>query len=132
MDNSFSGIGADRADIVGNPYLAGGRTTAQQLSEWFNINAFAPNADGTFGDSARNTLEGPGYANFDFSMVKSIPIRKDPLGESQHLDFRAEFFNLFNHPNFGGPVSSLSSSNIGRILSAGSPRIIQLALKYYF
>jgi hypothetical protein len=130
VDNSFSGIGEDRADIIGNPRLPGNRSLNQKLSEWFNPSAFVPNALGTFGTSRRNLLVGPGLANFDFSMIKSIPITKGLLGESQHLNFRAEFFNIFNHPNFGNPNSSLNSSTVGRITSASSPRIIQLAVKY--
>ena len=48
------------------------------------------------------------------------------------LQFRAEFYNSFNHVNFGGPTASLNNRNFGRILSAGSPRILQFALRYTF
>ncbi len=130
LDNSTSGIGSDLADIVGYPNLPGNRSTSQKLGEWFNTQAFAPNALGTFGNSGRNPLAGPGFWNLDFSMVKSFPISKV---ESSRLDFRGDFFNLFNHTNFGNPSSSMSNpSSFGRISSAQSPRIIQLALKYHF
>jgi hypothetical protein len=132
IDNSLSGIGLDRADIVGNPSLPGGSSTGQKLQQWFNTSAFQTNALGTFGDAPRNFLSGPGTANFDFSLIKSIPIKKGHFAETQRLDFRAEFFNLFNHPNFGLPVASVTSPTFGRILSAGTPRIAQLALKVVF
>jgi hypothetical protein len=127
VDNSLTGIGLDRAQIVGNPSLPSSRPTGQKVSEWFNTSAFAFSPLGTYGDSPHDFLAGPSFADFDFSLVKSIQIR-----ESQHLDFRAESFNLFNNPNFGNPVANLSSSSNGQVQTAGSPRIIQFALKYYF
>jgi hypothetical protein len=122
VDNSLTGIGLDRAQIVGNPSLPSSRPTGQKVSEWFNTSAFAFSPLGTYGDSPHDFLAGP-----SFTLVKSIQIR-----ESQHLDFRAESFNLFNNPNFGNPVANLSSSSNGQVQTAGSPRIIQFALKYYF
>jgi hypothetical protein len=52
--------------------------------------------------------------------------------ESQSVQFRAEFYNLFNHANLNNPTTNFSSGNFGRILSASSPRTIQLALRYSF
>jgi hypothetical protein len=132
VDNSISGIGLDRADTVGNPALAGNRSTSQKLQQWFNTQAFAMNALGTFGDSQRNLLLGPGLANFDVSLIRSFPIRKGPSAESQAIQFRAEFFNAFNHPNFGLPNSSVASSSFGRITTVADPRIMQLALKFQY
>ncbi len=132
IDNSLSGIGLDRADLVGNPSLPGGRSKAQQLQQWFNVQAFTVNALGTFGTTPRNYLEGPGFANLDFSVVRRFPIRKGPLAETQVLQFRGEFFNVFNRANFNNPTSSVSSSSFGRILGAADPRIIQLGLKFVY
>jgi hypothetical protein len=132
VDNSLTAIGLDRADLVGNPNLPGGRSKAQELQQWFNTQAFAANALGTYGTTPRNYLEGPGFANMDFSIVRSFPIRKGPLAESQMLQFRAEFFNVFNHANFNNPTSSVSSTAFGRILGAADPRIIQLGLKFVY
>lgn len=132
IDNSATGIYYDRANLVGNPNLPGGRSTRQKLLEWFNTNAFQVNTPGTFGNSPKNFLSGPGFANFDFSLIKSFPIKKGPFAETQRIDFRAEFFNLFNRPNFGEPDSTVTDSTFGQVLSAGSPRIIQFALKYVF
>lgn len=130
-DLSASGIGRDRADAVGNSNLPGGRSTAQQIFEWFNTQAFALNAPGTYGNAGRNSLNGPSYSDIDFSLIKSFRIPK--FGEASRLNFRADFFNGFNFVNLNNPGATLSTaSTFGRITSAGSPRIIQLALKYYF
>ncbi|HEY3840747.1 MAG TPA: hypothetical protein VGL72_29445, partial [Bryobacteraceae bacterium] len=128
IDNSLSGIGLDRADLVGNTNLPGGRSKAQVVQEWFNVQAFALNALGTYGTTPRNYLEGPGFANLDFSIARQFPIH----GESQKLQVRGEFFNLLNHANFNNPTSSVSSSSFGRILGAADPRIVQLGLKFVY
>ena len=82
---------------------------------------------GTFGNSGRNTLEGPGRATVDMSLVKNTAIR-----EGTTVQFRVEAFNLFNHTNFGLPDNFIGSPTFGQILSAGSPRRLQLALKFLF
>ncbi|MGH9353211.1 MAG: hypothetical protein ACRD2G_13800, partial [Terriglobia bacterium] len=127
VDNSRSGDGIDYADLVGNPDLSTSRSTGQLIREYFNTAAFAPNALGTFGTAPRNLLRGPDYADFDFGLMKNFLIT-----EKAALQFRAEFFNLFNRPNFGNPSGSLNSRAFGTITSAGSPRIIQFALKVTF
>ncbi|HEY7306317.1 MAG TPA: carboxypeptidase-like regulatory domain-containing protein [Bryobacteraceae bacterium] len=132
LDYSYSGIGADRADLIGDPSLAGGRSKAAQLTEWFNTAAFTFNAPGTFGNSGRNILRAPGLATFDFSMSKSFVLRFGPFAETQRLDFRAEAFNLFNRANFGRPDRTITDPTFGQVLSAGDPRILQLALRYSF
>jgi hypothetical protein len=85
------------------------------------------NAPGTFGNSGRNILRGPGFASIDFGLVKNVRLLR---GHS--VQFRTEFFNLFNRVNLGNPVANVSAPNFGEIISAGSPRVIQLALKYAF
>jgi hypothetical protein len=125
--------GYERADIIGNPNLPSNRPLAQKLSEWFNPAAFTVNAIGTFGNTGRNILTGPNYGDFDMGLVKSFPIKKGPFAETQHIDFRAEFFNLFNRANFSNPDSTVTDGpTFGTILSANSPRIVQFALKYVF
>jgi len=131
-DTNLDGTYNDRAQIIGNPILSSGRSTAQMLQKYFNTAAFQNAALGSSGNSARNFLRGPGYADLDFSMVKSFPLPKRPLGEASRLDFRAELFNIFNHPNFGQPNTGIGSLQFGQILSAGDPRIIQFALKLIF
>ena len=132
VDSNLDGTINERADRIGSPNLGSGRAEAAKLNEWFNIAAFQNAATGTDGNSPRNFLRGPGFSNLDFSLIKSFPIHYGPLKENQKIDFRAEFFNLFNHPNFGLPTASIGSPQLGEILTANSPRILQFALKYIF
>jgi hypothetical protein len=83
---------------------------------------------GTIGNIPRNWLRGPGWWNADIAVMKHFPVT-----EESQIQFRAEFFNLFNNVNFGNPNSSLTSSTFGRITGQnGDPRIIQFALKFFF
>ncbi len=68
-----------------------------------------------------------GFFNTDFGIVKNTKIT-----ERTSLQFRAEFFNVFNNVNFGQPDHSVADSTVGQIFSAGSPRILQFALKLIF
>jgi len=127
-DRSFSGIGADYADLTGNPLLPSDRPKKDVLAKYFNTAAFAPNALGTFGTSPRNVLRGPGYANLDLGVMKRFRIRERFITQ-----FRLETFNTLNHPNFNNPFATVSTpSRFGKIESAGSPRVLQLALKVSF
>jgi hypothetical protein len=121
IPNSLTGGEAfwlERADIIGDPNLSGNRSRGAQVAEWFNTSAFTYNTLGTYGNSPRNFLIGPGSVNFDFAAVKSFPLKR----ESQRIDFRAEFFNLFNRSNFSNPDTTVLDSTFGQILTAGSPR----------
>jgi len=82
---------------------------------------------GRYGTLGRNVWHGPGLNNWDWSLFKSFRIT-----ETHRLEFRSEFFNLWNHTQFGQPNASISSSAFGRITTANEPRLIQLALKYMF
>jgi hypothetical protein len=124
QDNALSGIGLDRADLIGNPTRPAG---VDPVRQWFNTKAFTQNAIGTFGNTGRNILIGPGLANVDFAALKNFTIFRESV-----LQFRAEFFNLFNHPNFGLPANRLTQSTYGRITTALDPRILQFGLKYRF
>jgi hypothetical protein len=128
QDNSLSGVGSDRADLVGNPARSA-RLDANRdpVLEWFNTRAFAQSAPGTFGSFGRNVLFGPGVVSLDIALAKSFPIRNE-----SRLQFRAEAFNLLNHPNFGQPSATLTSGTYGRITSALDPRILQFGLKLQF
>jgi len=120
---SILGFGAnDRPNLIGNPELSNSTTL-----QWFNIAAFAFPAPGTFGNAGRNILEGPGFQNVNASLVKNTH-----LTERVNLQFRAEAFNLFNHPNFNLPDNFLGSPTFGRITSARDPRHIQFGLKLLF
>jgi len=127
-DNS----GTQRPNVVSgcNPQMSGSATSL--LNEYFNTSCFTQPAAFTFGDEARNdpTLRAPGQANWDFSAFKNFNI--SPEGKA-HLQFRAEFFNVFNRVQFGFPGQALGSNNFGQITSiANSPRLVQFALKLAF
>jgi hypothetical protein len=96
---------------------------------WFDTSLFGANAVGTFGNSGRNIIRGPRYFNLDFGLLKNTRIT-----ERVNLQFRTEFFNLFNNVNLRLPNSNASSSQIGRITSVvdDSQRIIQFGLKLIF
>jgi hypothetical protein len=93
--------------------------------------AYTTPARGSFGNLARNTQRGFGINNWDLGVNKNFPIR--PLGESSRLQFRAEFFNVFNHTQFLGIGTVQNSpSTFGIVNSTYDPRILQLAAKLYF
>lgn len=123
-----SGAGAFtvlRADRLADGNLPGDQRT---IERYFDTSAFAAPVPGKFGTSGRNVLIGPGINNWNFSILKNIPIR-----ETMNLQFRSEFFNLWNHTQFFAPGTSVSAPlSFGRISSARSPRNIQLALKLNF
>ena len=109
------------------------------VQRWFNTSAFALNAPLTFGNAGRNIVTGPGYRDFDFSLIKNTQ-----LGERVKAQFRAEFFNIVNHPAFALPSNIFAAPNFGALfqtpdaaqnnvgLGSGGPRLIQFALKLSF
>jgi hypothetical protein len=93
----------------------------------FDPTGFRVPANYTYGNSGRNILYARGFKNWDF-----IAMRNFRFKERGNVQFRAEFFNFTNTPAFGAPTSNIQSSSVGRILSAGEPRDVQLALKIQF
>jgi outer membrane receptor protein involved in Fe transport len=127
QDRAFSGTGTQRPNLVGNPQLNTGGSKSAMLARYFNTAAYALPAIGTFGNSGRNTLIGPGTTNLDFAMFKKFPIR-----ERIQLQLRWELFNVMNHANFAAPNANLSSNTFGSINSAGPGRIMQVGLRLVF
>lgn len=122
--NNTGGSSIDRPNLVGNPYnVPGGQTP----DHWFNTAAYALPAFGTDGNVGRNTLNGPGFDELDFSVIKN-----NRIGEGKNLQFRAEIFNLPNHPNFDLPNNTIDSAQAGEIFTAEASRQIQLGLKFVF
>jgi len=115
---------AQRPNLTGSPKLPRDR---RSLSEWFNTKAFTAVSIGTLGSSPRFPLNGPGINRTDFSLKRTFP-----LGERVKLDFRADFDNIFNHPNFNNPNGNVNSSSFGVVSGAQNPRIGQLAAKINF
>jgi carboxypeptidase family protein/TonB-dependent receptor-like protein len=123
--------GQQRPDLIGNVHA-----TPCVPGKFFNTCAFGEPALGTFGNVRRNSVQGPGYQIWDFSLFKNFPI-----SERTKLEFRAEFFNVFNHPNLqfakSGPQNSINTTTFGTpqfgfLTAARDPRQIQLALKLSF
>jgi len=99
-------------------------------NNWFDINAFAIPSGFSFGNAGRNVLIGPGQNVFDWSLRKEFG-----LTERQRMEFRAEFFNAFNHPNFAQPDNFIDDGpgSAGVITSIAIPmRQIQFGVKYSF
>ena len=103
---------------------------------WFDPCAFAVPPAGFYGNLGRGTLIGPGTVNFDMSLGKSIPLK----WEASRLEFRSEFFNLFNRPNFADPANQVLNANNNALISTTgqitktvtSSRQVQFALKLVF
>ncbi len=125
-DNSMTGIGNDQADQVSKShYISGSRK--EKIAEWFTTDSFKVNVVGTFGDTGRNTLIGPGTFNTDFGLRKAIQ-----LHDNLNLSFRGDSFNLFNRPALENPGTTVDSGGFGKITGAGDPRILQLSVKVEF
>ena len=127
-DNALSGTNNQRPNVIGNPNLPGGRSEGAEILAWFDRSAFAAPPAGTYGNAGRNVLIGPSSANTNAAVFKYFKI---PGREGLRLQFRCEFFNLFNNVNLSNPNATLGS-NMGRITSAADARVIQFALKLLF
>jgi hypothetical protein len=126
IDSNLDAIATDRPDLIGDPRLDTGRDRGQLINRFFNPAAFQA-AVGQYGTAGRNILYGPGSINWDFSGFKYFRAT-----ERHRAEFRAEFFNGFNRVNLGAPNATFTSPSFGRILGAGSARVVQFALKYQF
>lgn len=120
-DRAGVGTGGQRPDVVG------AAARIKSLSRWFTTEAFALPALGTFGNAGRSLVRGPGVNNWDVSFAK-----RTQLAENVMLQFRAEFFNLFNHSQFSGVGTTVGAGTFGQVVSARDPRITQLGLRLLF
>lgn len=150
-DRSLSGAGSDRPDVVGTGQLqffdprntnasnggpnrsfngTGGGTATAATNPFFRRvgsgTSLAAGA-GRFGTLGRNVFHGPGDVTFDMTLMK-----RTRIGEGKIIEFRSEFFNIFNHANFGNPNGNIGSVNFGRITTTRDPRLIQFGLKFTF
>src|SRR5262249_16921424 len=128
-----AGVGAGTGGIFVRPNAVIGvpvglpqsqRTTAQ----WFNTAAFTLPPSAAFGNLGRSTVIGPSFVNLDFVAARDFPLR-----ENVKLQFRAEFFNVLNHPNYNlvGRIIN-DPATFGKVLSQFDPRQIQFGLKLTF
>ncbi|HEY6968093.1 MAG TPA: carboxypeptidase regulatory-like domain-containing protein [Candidatus Angelobacter sp.] len=130
FDNSGTGEFRDRPNLVGNAHV-----TFNPLGPYLNPAAFAQPLPGTYGNLGRNAFSGPGLNDFDMSIVKSQQIFGD-----RWVRLRAEFFNVWNHPNFANPSTTFGSGfrltstpdSFNPYFGNGSPRNVQLVAELEF
>jgi hypothetical protein len=139
-------FGYDRPNQIATPHLSTARKNREDYfgegvsnaTDFFSIPIHVPGGTGpnhgVFGTLSRNTFRGPAYYNFDFAMIKSTPFGRRRSGvELVSLQFRGEFFNLFNIVTMGLPNNILSGSGFGEISrTAGNSRQIQFSLKLVY
>jgi outer membrane receptor protein involved in Fe transport len=132
----------ERTNVAFNPNFP---RDQRGVNEYFDTSAFSLQTPGTFGNAGRNLIRGPGLNNFDLSLFKNFHLPVPHVGgdEGMRLQFRAEFFNAFNHTQWGGvdtnfvpdqvaAGSGSTSSSFGTVNGAREPREIQFALKVLF
>jgi hypothetical protein len=105
------------------------------VNKWFDTSVFSRPAPGMWGNEPHNGVRGPGRDNWNISLFKNFLINEEP---GTNLQFRAEFFNIWNHPQWVGDTlnfgisTRFGASNFGAVTSAYDPRTIQLAMKLSF
>jgi hypothetical protein len=144
VDFSYNGNSFSRPDQVGDPNKGGDEggntgcpTQVHTIQHWFNPCAFAIAPAGELGTGVRAPVYGPRFVNTDFSLIKNLPLS---FREGMSLQFRAEFFNLFNHPQYflqgaagTGEQDINTTSSFGVINNTvNNPRLVQFALKLKF
>jgi len=114
-----------RPDQISNPNSG----APHSFTQWFNTAAFAfvPAGQLRPGTAGRGTILGPGFQRWDVALMKNIPVHED-----MRFQFRAEAFNIFNHTNFNTVGTTFNTGNFGQVTGARDPRIMQVALKFYF
>jgi len=114
---------APRPDQLADPNENALHTAAQ----WFNTNAFGPAGQVRPGNAPATGVLGPGYQQWDMSLIRNIRI-----GENAHLQIRGATFNFLNHTNYSAVGTAIGATNFGQITSTREPRRIQLGLKLGF
>ena len=127
------GVGTLRPNVVsGVKKATSGSADARAKGGWINPGAFSQPAPYTFGSESRvdSSLRAQGIGNYDFALFKNT---KFGPGEKLGFQFRTEFFNIFNHPQFGPPANSYGAANFGAVTSqTNNPRLVQFAAKVLF
>jgi hypothetical protein len=121
--NAFAGFGIQRPNLVGDPELPADQRTPDH---WFNTSAFATAPMFTLGSASRNPIPGPAYRNLDLALSRRVPMGRTAL------EVRAELFNALNTPPFNAPNAVAGNANFGTVISAGDPRVAQIAVKLIF
>jgi hypothetical protein len=126
-DRALSGTGGQYPNLLRNPEKKHDNNSSK-VSAYFDTTAFAFPQIGSFGDAGKGIIRGPGWVNWDLAVLREFPLH-GRLPEASRVQFRAEFFNLFNNTRFNNPVTNMSSASFGRITGAADGREIQIALK---
>jgi hypothetical protein len=136
--------GTDRPDEIAQPHFSTNHAVREDYfglgannASFFNIPIDLPGGtgpnQGRFGTLGRDTFRGPGFHDFDIAMIKDTPFGRRGAAEFGNIEFRAEFFNIFNVVNFGLPSNILRGSGFGIISkTAGNSRQIQFSLKLIY
>ena len=146
QQTGYGSFGVDRPDQIATPHLSTARANRQDYfgegannaADFFSIPIHVPGGtgpnQGRFGTLGRNTFRGPAFYDFDFALIKDTPFgRRSGGAERVDLQFRSEFFNLFNIVNMGLPANVLTGSGFGEISkTAGNSRQIQFSLKLIY
>src|ERR1035437_4115639 len=111
------------------PNVSGSVSTPHTVANWFSGSAFSPTVATEWGNEPFNALRGPSRQNWNMSVFKSFVFSEE---RGSRLEFRGEFFNIWNHSEFNSVSTTFSSGNFGAVTSAHDPREIQLGLKLYF
>jgi hypothetical protein len=127
QDRALVGSGTQRPDQLRDPKLDTGRSRDEQMAGYFDATAFVLPPVGSFGNSGRNIMVGPGDWNLDFALFKRFRIH-----ENWQIQYRWEMFNAFNHANLGNPRTNIGAARPGAIDTTSGPRIMQMGLRLTF
>ena len=128
IDNSNTGRSNLGFGFNDRPNVNGSASVSSPGADaWFNTKAFSLPPFGTFGNSGRNTLRGPGFTSLNLALVKRFRV-----GTRARIDLRAEGFNVTNRVNYDLPDAFFGSPTFGQILSSGSPRRFQFGVRTTF
>ena len=123
-DFNNDGLSGDLPDRIGSGILP---ASQRSIDRWFETTDFVFPAPYAYGNLGRNILAAPGEQVWDISLTKV-----NRFGDGKSLEFRIEFFNALNHPNFNPPVSSFGTSVFGKVFGAKRAREIEIAFKFSF
>jgi hypothetical protein len=121
------GLSIGTPGLANRPDVVGKLSYPHKVGEWFDTSAFAAPAFGFFGNAGVGSIRGPIENVWNWALYKSFPVT-----ERANLQFRGEFFNIWNHTSFGNLDTNVGSGTYGQITSALNPRIMEFALKLSF
>jgi len=120
---------------LNRPDRSGSGHDPHTVNEWFDTSIYSAPAPGTWGDTPRNSVRGPGRDNWSLSLFKNFWFNQE---RGSNLQFRAEFFNVWNHTQFIGNAAlngiskNFGATDFGKVTGAYDPRTVQLAMKLSF